>query len=110
METADLVSAELDIRKALDIDPVNREVKMLERSLKQLQAESNRRDAKVYSNMFAWMTKDTSKSNKKLKVEKPEKSKDEEENMAAMDMEKTADSSVPVETRTVVDSTLNTFS
>lgn len=110
METADLVSAELDIRKALDIDPVNREVKMLERSLKQLQAESNRRDAKVYSNMFAWMTKDTSKSIKKLKVEKPEKSKDEEENMAAMDMEKTADSSVPVETRTVVDLTLNTFS
>lgn len=37
-----------------------REVKILERSLKQLQAESNRRDAKVYSNMFARMTKDTS--------------------------------------------------
>lgn len=37
-----------------------REVKILERSLKQLKAESNRRDAKIYSNMFARTTKDTS--------------------------------------------------
>ncbi|KAI3409041.1 Peptidylprolyl isomerase [Psidium guajava] len=101
MEIGDLVLAELDIRKALDIDPVNREVKILERSLKQLQTESNRRDAKVYSNMFARMTMDTSLAIKKPKVEKPEKSKDDEVSLVAMDMEKTADSSIPVETRTV---------
>lgn len=46
----------------------------------------------------------------KLKVENPEKGKDEEASLVAMDMERIADSSVPVETRTVVDSALNTFS
>ncbi|XP_024162746.1 peptidyl-prolyl cis-trans isomerase FKBP62 isoform X4 [Rosa chinensis] len=68
LEISDLFSAELDIKKALEIDPQNREVKLIEKKLKQLQAESNKRDAKLYSNIFA----------KKLKVEKVENEKQDE--------------------------------
>ena len=38
---------------------VFREVKMIQKRLKQLQAENNRRDAKMYANMFSRLTKDT---------------------------------------------------
>ncbi|KAL6216712.1 hypothetical protein ACLB2K_009931 [Fragaria x ananassa] len=68
MELSDLFSAELDIKKALEIDSQNREVKVIEKKLKQLKAESNKRDAKLYTNMFA----------KKLKVEKVEIEKQDE--------------------------------
>ncbi|KAF2309622.1 hypothetical protein GH714_004324 [Hevea brasiliensis] len=91
MQTADLVSAELDIKKALEVDPQNREVKSLQTALKQLQAQSNKRDAKLYSNMFARMTKQTSVGIKKLKVEKSEDEK-KDEDYVAMEMEKVADS------------------
>lgn len=37
-----------------------REVKLLQKTLRQLQAESNKRDAKLFSNMFAKMSKDLS--------------------------------------------------
>lgn len=37
---------------------------MLQKSLKQLQAESNKRDAKFYANMFAHVTKDSSVATK----------------------------------------------
>ncbi|WCJ35596.1 Peptidyl-prolyl cis-trans isomerase FKBP65 [Euphorbia peplus] len=70
IETSDLVSAEQDIKKALEVDPGNREVKSLQKTLKQLEAESNKRDAKFYSNMFARMT--SSSAAKKLKVDKVE--------------------------------------
>ncbi|KAJ0026022.1 hypothetical protein Pint_08628 [Pistacia integerrima] len=69
MEIADLISAELDIRKAIEADPQNREVQSLLKTLKQLQTESNKRDAKLYANMFARVTKDSSVATKKLKVE-----------------------------------------
>ncbi|XP_065881979.1 70 kDa peptidyl-prolyl isomerase-like isoform X2 [Euphorbia lathyris] len=85
IQTADLVSAELDIKKALEVDPQNREVKSLQKTLKQHEAESNKRDAKFYSNMFARMT--TSSAAKKLKVEKAEEEKKDEEAMV-MEMEK----------------------
>lgn len=37
----------------------SREVKLIQKNLKQLQADSNRRDSKLYKNMFAHMTRDT---------------------------------------------------
>ncbi|XP_074379987.1 70 kDa peptidyl-prolyl isomerase-like isoform X3 [Apium graveolens] len=57
IETADYHLAEADIKKALEADPGNREVKAAKNKLKQLQAESKKRDAKLYSNMFSEMTK-----------------------------------------------------
>ncbi|XP_049392373.1 peptidyl-prolyl cis-trans isomerase FKBP62-like isoform X2 [Solanum stenotomum] len=77
METADLHLAELDIKKALEIDPQNREVKLLQKNLKQLQAESNKRDAKLYTTMFARLSNENSSAAKRLKVEEME-SKNEE--------------------------------
>ncbi|KAJ4701592.1 Peptidylprolyl isomerase [Melia azedarach] len=78
MEIADLVLAELDIKKAIEADPQNRDVKLLQKKLKQLQTESNKREAKLYANMFARVTKDSSVSAKKLKVEKLEDAKKQE--------------------------------
>ncbi|KAK6938559.1 hypothetical protein RJ641_032067, partial [Dillenia turbinata] len=40
------------------------------KDLKHLRAESNKRDAKMYTNMFAHMTTTSSIASKKLKVEK----------------------------------------
>ncbi|KAL5777574.1 hypothetical protein ACOSP7_010500 [Xanthoceras sorbifolium] len=68
IEIADVISAELDIRKANEADPQNREVKLLQKKLKQLQTESNKRDAKLYGNMLARLTTDSSVATKKLKV------------------------------------------
>ncbi|GFZ10158.1 tetratricopeptide repeat (TPR)-like superfamily protein [Actinidia rufa] len=90
MKTADLHLADLDIKRALEADPQNREVKLIQKNLKQLQAESDKRDAKLYSNMFR-MT-DSSAATKRLKVEKVEDNKRDEEVMAA-EMEKVAVSS-----------------
>ncbi|XAR48435.1 Peptidylprolyl isomerase [Bertholletia excelsa] len=103
METSDLQLAELDIKKALEADPQNREVKFIQKNLKQLQAESNRRDAKLYGNMFARMTKDSSVATKRLKVEKTEDNKKDEE-VVAMEMENVAVSSAPTDTGMAVDS------
>lgn len=47
---------------------IYREVKLIEKNLKRLQVESNKRDAKLYTNIFGRMTK-------KLKVEKVENEK-----------------------------------
>lgn len=83
METADLDLAEWDIKKALEVDPHNRDVKSIQKTLKQLQAESNKRDAKLYKNMFAWITKgESGVPSKKLKVERADD---------GMGMEKVAD-------------------
>lgn len=57
IETADLELAEQDIKKALEIDPVNRDVKLEYRTLKQRQIEHNKREAKMYGNMFARLGK-----------------------------------------------------
>lgn len=101
MGTADLVLADLDIKKALEADPHNRylkelnclyawvyeifcapkehhlfffslhlfiyfprEVKLIQRNLKRLQVESNKRDAKLYANMFARTIKITPNATK----------------------------------------------
>ncbi|XP_047069821.1 peptidyl-prolyl cis-trans isomerase FKBP62-like [Lolium rigidum] len=49
----DLELAELDVKKALEIDPDNREVKVAYKALKDRVREYNKRDAKFYGNMFA---------------------------------------------------------
>lgn len=54
--------------------------------------ESNKRDAKLYSNMFAPMRNDTAVATKKLKVEKAEDKKGDAE-VVATEMEKVAVSS-----------------
>ncbi|PWA86247.1 rotamase FKBP 1 [Artemisia annua] len=49
----DLDLAELDIKKALEIDPDNRDVKLEYKVLKEKMKEYNKKDAKFYGNMFA---------------------------------------------------------
>jgi FK506-binding protein 4/5 len=50
---ADLDLAEIDIKKALEIDPGNRDVKMEYKTLKEKVKEYNRKDKQLYSKMFA---------------------------------------------------------
>ncbi|XP_024404088.1 peptidyl-prolyl cis-trans isomerase FKBP62 isoform X2 [Physcomitrium patens] len=57
IELLDLDYAETDIKKALDIDPQNREVKLEYKRLKQKLAEQNKKEAKLYGNMFARLSK-----------------------------------------------------
>lgn len=54
---ADLDLAELDIKKALEIDPDNRDVKLEYKTLKEKIKEYNKKEAKFYGNMFAKMSK-----------------------------------------------------
>nr|VDC82326.1 unnamed protein product [Brassica rapa] len=53
MELADLDLAEFDVKKALEVDPDNREVKVEQRRLKEKMKEFNKKEAKFYGNMFA---------------------------------------------------------
>ncbi|XP_074264019.1 70 kDa peptidyl-prolyl isomerase-like isoform X2 [Silene latifolia] len=80
MVNADLYLAELDIKKALEVDPENREVKLIYKTLKQHQAESNKRDAKFYENMFSQPAKkrktDTEKAAVSMDVSSPVNSGD----------------------------------
>ncbi|XP_010547132.1 PREDICTED: peptidyl-prolyl cis-trans isomerase FKBP65 [Tarenaya hassleriana] len=55
IETADLELAEIDIKKALEIDPDNKEVKREYKKLKEKEKEYNKKDARFYSNMLAKM-------------------------------------------------------
>ncbi|KAG8371693.1 hypothetical protein BUALT_Bualt13G0114800 [Buddleja alternifolia] len=57
MNLADLELAEFDIKKALEIDPDNREVKLGYKALKEKIKEYNKKDAKFYGNMFAKLNK-----------------------------------------------------
>ncbi|GER31411.1 peptidyl-prolyl cis-trans isomerase FKBP62 [Striga asiatica] len=57
MNMADLDLAELDIKKALEIDPDNRDVKLEHKALKEKVKEFNKKDAKFYGNMFAKLNK-----------------------------------------------------
>ncbi|KAL7116171.1 hypothetical protein ACP275_04G226500 [Erythranthe tilingii] len=57
MNMADLDLAEIDIKKALEIDPDNRDVKLEYKVLKEKVKEINKKDAKFYGNMFAKLTK-----------------------------------------------------
>lgn len=86
MKTNDLHLAELDIKKSLEIDPENREVKLMQKNLKQLQAESNKRDANLYTTMFARMLNENSPATKRLKAETKEDKTEEE--VMAMEVDK----------------------
>ncbi|KAL3531064.1 hypothetical protein ACH5RR_010386 [Cinchona calisaya] len=57
MNLSDLDLAELDIKKALEIDPNNRDVKLEYKALKEKVKEHNKKDAKFYGNMFAKLNK-----------------------------------------------------
>ncbi|KAG1330862.1 Peptidylprolyl isomerase [Cocos nucifera] len=57
IQLADLDLAELDIKKALEIDPDNRDVKLEYKTLKEKVREYNKKEAKFYGNMFAKMSK-----------------------------------------------------
>lgn len=57
MNMADLDLAEFDIKKALEIDPNNRDVKLEYKALKEKVKEYNKKDAKFYGNMFAKLNK-----------------------------------------------------
>ncbi|XP_047087630.1 70 kDa peptidyl-prolyl isomerase [Lolium rigidum] len=63
-QLADLELAEVDIKKALDIDPDNRDVKLTYKTLKEKIKEINKKDAKFYSNMFSKMTKPSGEESK----------------------------------------------
>ncbi|OAY34838.1 peptidyl-prolyl cis-trans isomerase FKBP62 [Manihot esculenta] len=57
IQLVDLDEAELDIKKALEIDPENREVRLEYKTLKEKMREYNKKEAKFYGNMFAKMDK-----------------------------------------------------
>ncbi|XP_051134671.1 peptidyl-prolyl cis-trans isomerase FKBP62-like [Andrographis paniculata] len=71
MNMADLDLAELDIKKALEIDPDNREVKAEYKTLKEKVKEYNKKDAKFYGNMFAKLTSSSSSSKAKDAAAEP---------------------------------------
>ncbi|XP_028053276.1 70 kDa peptidyl-prolyl isomerase-like isoform X1 [Camellia sinensis] len=105
MEIADLDLAELDIKKALEADSQNRELKLIQKNLKQRQAESNKRDAKLYSNMFSRMTKDSSvATTKRLKIEEVVDNKRDEEIMAMETENVSVSSAPPPDNEMVIDS------
>ncbi|KAD2230172.1 hypothetical protein E3N88_41596 [Mikania micrantha] len=64
INVADLDLAELDIKKALEIDPNNKDVKLEYKVLKEKIKEYNKKDAKFYGNMFAKMNKSSSNKSK----------------------------------------------
>ncbi|CAA6667929.1 unnamed protein product [Spirodela intermedia] len=70
---ADLDLAEIDIKKALEIDPDNRDVKLEYKTLKEKMKEYNKKQAKFYGNMFAKMSKlerlEASKSSEAMSVD-----------------------------------------
>ncbi|WJX76110.1 70 kDa peptidyl-prolyl isomerase [Trifolium repens] len=53
IQLTDLDLAEIDIKKALEVDPDNREVKLEYRNLKEKVKEYNKKQAKFYGNMFS---------------------------------------------------------
>ncbi|KAJ9169812.1 hypothetical protein P3X46_017962 [Hevea brasiliensis] len=57
IQLADLDLAEFDIKKALEIDPENRDVKLEYKKLKEKMREYIKKEAKFYGNMIAKMNK-----------------------------------------------------
>ncbi|KAE9603026.1 hypothetical protein Lal_00012788 [Lupinus albus] len=57
IQLVDLDLAEIDIKKALEIEPDNRDVKMEYKILKEKVREYNKKDAQFYGSIFAKMTK-----------------------------------------------------
>ncbi|KAL0432594.1 UNVERIFIED_CONTAM: peptidyl-prolyl isomerase [Sesamum latifolium] len=84
MGVSELFSAEMDIKRALEADPDNREIKLIQKNLKQLQAESNKRDAKLYRAMFPSTSRDASTAAKRLKTGEDDT---RDENVSALETE-----------------------
>ncbi|XP_031118608.1 peptidyl-prolyl cis-trans isomerase FKBP62-like isoform X2 [Ipomoea triloba] len=97
MKTNDLHLAELDIKRSLEIDPQNREVKLMQKNLKQLQVESNKRDANLYTTMFARMLNENSPATKRLKAGTNEDKT--EDDIMAMEVDKDPVNSNPTPPR-----------
>lgn len=57
IQLVDLELAEIDIKRALEIDPDNRDVKLEYKILKDKVREYNKKEAQFYSNIFAKMNK-----------------------------------------------------
>ncbi|XP_009602562.1 peptidyl-prolyl cis-trans isomerase FKBP62 [Nicotiana tomentosiformis] len=72
MNMADLDLAEFDIKKALEIDPNNRDVKLEYKALKDKVKEFNKKDAKFYGNMFAKLNKLETANSSKSAPKEPE--------------------------------------
>ncbi|XP_010247134.1 PREDICTED: peptidyl-prolyl cis-trans isomerase FKBP62-like isoform X1 [Nelumbo nucifera] len=73
IQLADLDLAEFDIKKALEIEPNNRDVKLEYKVLKEKVKEYNKKDAKFYGNMFARMSKlEQLEANKGAAKQEPE--------------------------------------
>lgn len=72
MNMADLDLAEFDIKKALEIDPDNRDVKLEYKALKEKVKEINKKDAKFYGNMFAKLNKQDSSNSANSAPKEPE--------------------------------------
>eukprot|EP00850_Spirogloea_muscicola_P008586 SM000046S16367 [mRNA] locus=s46:281774:287440:+ [translate_table: standard] len=62
--TQDYDLAELDLKKALEIDPENRDVKLEMKELKRRQVEQNKKEAKIFGNMFSRLSKLEERENK----------------------------------------------
>ncbi|GJP31606.1 hypothetical protein CLOM_g14251 [Closterium sp. NIES-68] len=75
MGTEDYDLAEWDVKKALDLDPENRDLKLEYRTLKRKIAEQNQKEKKIYGNLFARLHK----------LEEKEGVKREDETAAAAD-------------------------
>lgn len=69
---ADLDLAEFDIKKALEIDPNNRDVKLEYKALKEKVKEYNKKEAKLYANMFAKLNKLEPRESKKVEAQEAE--------------------------------------
>ncbi|XWS47180.1 hypothetical protein CRYUN_Cryun14cG0131200 [Craigia yunnanensis] len=72
IHVADLDLAGFDIKKALELDPDNREVKLEYKVLKEKIKEYNKKEAKFYGNMFAKMNKMESIDSSKSTTKEPE--------------------------------------
>lgn len=57
MGTQDLDLAEWDVKKALDLEPDNRDLKLEYRTLKKKIAEQDKKEKKIYGNLFARLHK-----------------------------------------------------
>lgn len=68
MRTHDLHLAELDIKRSLKKEPENSELKLLQENLKQLQAESNKRDVNLFAPMFSRKLDENGPDKKRLKA------------------------------------------
>nr|WMP39840.1 FKBP62 [Solanum melongena] len=72
MNMADLDLAEFDIKKALEIDPDNRDVKLEYKALKEKVKELNKKNAKFYGNMFAKLNKQDAANSANSAAKEPE--------------------------------------